>query len=93
MMGKQYESMLRLVVKGAVGDDDVGRALVQFGGLVHLWVVGAGHDMGQLRAGLPELVLFCNFFRMRHDIPLWQLLGLWASCVVNFVAGVSVGVY
>ena len=82
--------MLGLVVEGAVGDDDVG--LVRLGGIVHFWVVGAGHDVRQLRAGLPELVLLGDLFCVRHDVAPWQLLGLWTPRVVDLVAGVRVGV-
>lgn len=86
--------MLRLVVEGAVGYYDVGRsALVQLGGFVEFWVVGAGHDVRQLRAGLPELVLLGDLFCVGHDVSLWHLLGFWASSVVDLVAGVRVGVY
>lgn len=85
--------MLRLVVEGAVGYYDVGRsALVQLRGFVELWVVGAGHDVRQLRAGLPELVLLGDLFCVSHDVSLWQLLGFWTSSVVDLVAGVRVGV-
>lgn len=65
---------------------------MHFGGFVEFWVVGAGHDVRQLGAGLPELVLLGDLFCVRHDVSFRQLLGFGTSCVVDLVAGVRVGV-
>ena len=85
--------MLRLVVEGAVGYYDIRwSALLQLARFVRLWVLRTGHDVRQLGAGLPEFVLLGDLFGVGHDVSLRQLLGFGASCVVDLVAGVRVGV-
>lgn len=65
---------------------------MHFGGFVELWVVGASHDVRQLGAGLPELVLLSDLFCVRHDVSFRQLLGFWTSGIVDLVPRVCVGV-